>query len=90
MQSHDPEGRVMRNTLAFMLLGATLALACDDRAGQTTTTTATEDLKQAGREVGSATQKAAEHAGRVVKDEAKREVKDLDVRVTTPARDGGH
>lgn len=90
----------MRNKLAFMLLGATLALACDDRAGQTTTTSAPgdtsakEDLKQAGRDLGSATQKAAERAGRAVKDEAKREAKDLDVHVTTStttsARDAGH
>lgn len=85
----------MRNTLAFMLLGATLALACDDRASQTTTTSApaetsaTEDLKQAGRDLGSATQKAAERAGRAVKDEAKREVRDLDVSVSTSTRDGG-
>lgn len=82
----------MRNTLAFMLLGATLALACDDRASRTTTTSspsstsATEDLKQAGRELGS----AAEKAGRAVKDEAKREAKDLKVQVSTSATDGGH
>lgn len=76
----------MRNTLAFMLLGATLALACDDRASHTTTTSAADDLKQAGREVGSATQKAA----RAVKDEAKREAKDLNVHVSTSASDAGH
>lgn len=69
----------MRNTLGFMLLGATLLLACDDHASQTRTTSASEDLKQAGKDLGAATQKAAEK----VKDEAKREAKDLDVHLST-------
>ncbi|MDB4943314.1 MAG: hypothetical protein JWP97_2848 [Labilithrix sp.] len=78
----------MRTTLIGLLLGATLALGCDDRATSTSTTaaaadsgtSATEDLKQGGRDLGAAAQKAAE--------EAKKEVKSLDVKVTTG--DAGH
>ena len=82
----------MRTTLILALLGVTLAVGCDDPASSTTTTTAatadsgttaTEDLKQAGRNLGSAAQKAAGQAGQTAADEAKKEIRNLDVKVTT-------
>lgn len=81
----------MRITMIGLLLGATLLVACDDSASTSTTSTtsAKEDLKQAGRDLGSATQKAAVEAGHAAKEEAKKEVHELDVHLTTSAADGG-
>jgi hypothetical protein len=83
----------MRTIPMVLLLGATLALGCDEHATSTTTTTsaaadsgakAVEDLKQGTRDLGAAAEKAAVK----VADEAKKEVRELDVKITTGADAG--